>query len=144
VLLAPLTAACLAVAAHAYRLPEPYLYAILKTEGGSVGQAVHNKNGTDDLGPFQINTAWGPAIGRYWHVSVPRALEHVRDDGCANALIASAILKKMLIETRGDFPKAIGFYHSHTAALAATYRDAVLGTAEKLTHAAAKSAPARR
>ena len=143
-LLAPLTAACLAVAAHAYRLPEPYLYAILKTEGGSVGQAVHNKNGTDDLGPFQINTAWGPAIGRYWHVSVPRALEHVRDDGCANALIASAILKKMLIETRGDFPKAIGFYHSHTAALAATYRDAVLGTAEKLTHAAAKSAPARR
>jgi hypothetical protein len=144
VFLAPLTAVCLATAAHAYHLPETYLYAILKTEGGSVGQAVHNKNGTDDLGPFQINTAWGPAIGRYWHVSVPRALEHVRDDGCANALIASAILKKMLIETRGDFPKAIGFYHSHTAALAATYRDAVLGTAEKLTHAAAKSAPARR
>jgi hypothetical protein len=144
VFLAPLTAACLAVAAHAYHLPETYLYAILETEGGSVGQAVHNKNGTDDLGPFQINTAWGPAIGRYWHVSVPRALQHVRDDGCANALIASAILKKMLMETRGDFPKAIGFYHSHTAALAATYRNAVLGTAEKLTRAAAKSKPAKR
>ena len=142
--LAPLTAVCLAASAHAYHLPELYLHAILKTEGGQVGQQVHNTNGTYDLGPFQINTAWGPAIGRYWHVSVPRALEHVRDDGCANALIASAILKKMLIETRGDFPKAIGFYHSHTAALAATYRDAVLGTAEKLTHAAAKSAPARR
>ena len=143
-LLAPLTAACLAVAAHAYHLPEPYRYAILKTEGGRVGQAVHNKNGTDDLGPFQINTAWGPAIGRYWHVSVERALEHVRDDGCANAIIASAILKKALIETRGDFPKAIGFYHSHTPALAATYRNAVLEAAEKLTRGTAKPGPARR
>jgi hypothetical protein len=144
VFLAPLTAACLSVAAHAYHLPETHLYAILMTEGGHVGQAVLNKNGTYDLGPFQINTVWGPAIGRYWHVSVPRALEHVRDDGCANAMIASAILKKLLIETRGDFPKAIGFYHSHTAALAATYRNAVLGTAEKLTHAAAKSSPSKR
>jgi hypothetical protein len=144
VLLAPLTAACLSVAAHAYHLPEPHLYAILKTEGGHVGQAVLNKNGTYDLGPFQINTVWGPAIGRYWHVSVPRALEHVRDDGCANAMIASAILKKLLIETRGDFPKAIGFYHSHTAARAATYRDAVLNAAEKLSRGAAKSKPAKR
>ena len=143
-LLAPLTAVCLATAAHAYHLPETYLYAILKTEGGRVGQAVHNKNGTDDLGPFQINTAWGPAIGRYWHVSVPRALEHVRDDGCANAMIASAILKKLLIETRGNFPKAIGFYHSHSKARAESYRDAVLDAAGKLTRAAAKSSPARR
>jgi len=40
VLLAPLTAACLATAAHAYHLPETYLYAIMRTEGGQVGQAV--------------------------------------------------------------------------------------------------------
>ncbi len=142
--LAPLTAACLAAAAHSYHLPETYLYAILRTEGGRVGQAVHNTNGTDDLGPFQINTAWGPAIGRYWHVSVPRALEHVRDDGCANAIIASAILKKMLIETRGDFPKAIGFYHSHTPARAASYRDAVLDVAAKLVRGRAKTSQVRR
>ena len=119
--LAPLTAVCLAASAHAYHLPEVYLHAILTTEGGQVGQQVHNTNGTYDLGPFQINTVWGPAIGRYWHIPVTRALERVRDDGCANALIASAILKKMLIETKGDFPKAIGFYHSHTAARAAVW-----------------------
>jgi len=129
--LAPLTAACLAAAAHAYHLPEVYLYSIMQTEGGKVGQAVLNTNGTYDLGPFQINTSWGPAIGRYWNVSVPTALVHVRDNGCANALIASAILKKMLIETKGDFPKAIGYYHSHTPALAVKYRDMVLGRAEK-------------
>src|ERR1700733_12475056 len=142
--LAPLTAACIATAAHAYRLPETYLYAILKTEGGHVGQMVHNTNGTDDLGPFQINSAWGPAMGRYWRISVPRAIERVRDDGCANALIASAILKKMVIETKGDFPKALGLYHSHTAARAAIYRNAVLDAAAKFTKSAAKSGPGKR
>jgi hypothetical protein len=144
VFLAPLTAACLAASAHAYHLPELYLYAILKTEGGHIGQAVHNLNGTDDLGPFQINTSWGPAIGRYWHIPAPRALERVRDDGCANALIASAILKKLLIETKGNFPKAIGYYHSHTAPRAASYRDAVLDAAEKIAKGASKSRPAKR
>jgi len=144
VLLAPLTAFCLAASAHAYHLPEVYLHAILKTEGGQVGQQVRNTNGTYDLGPFQINTVWGPAIGRYWHIPATRALERVRDDGCANALIASAILKKMLIETKGDFPKAIGYYHSHTAALAASYRDIVFDVAEKFTKNASKSKPARR
>ena len=143
-LLAPLTAVCLAASAHAYHLPEVYLHAILKTEGGQVGQQVRNTNGSYDLGPFQINTAWGPAIGRYWHVPVPRALEWVRDNGCANALIASAILKKMLIETKGDLPKAIGYYHSHTAARAAQYRDMVLEAAEKTAKATPKASRAGR
>ncbi len=140
-MLAPLTAACLATAAHAYHLPEVYLYSIMRTEGGKVGQAVGNTNGTYDLGPFQINTSWGPAIGRFWHVSVPTALQHVRDDGCANAVIASAILRKMLIETKGDLPKAIGYYHSHTPALAAQYRNMVLDKAEKYAPAFRPSGP---
>ena len=75
---------------------------------------------------------------------MPRALEHVRDDGCANAVIASAILKKFLIETHGDFPKAIGFYHSHTPALAVSYRNLVLDKAAKYAKAASGSRPAKR
>jgi hypothetical protein len=140
-LLAPLTAACLATAAHAYQLPPIALYAILKTEGGHVGQIVHNRNGTDDLGPFQINTGWGPAIGRYWRMPVPQALERVKDDGCANAIIASAILRKFLNESRGDLPKAIGFYHSHSEGLAASYRIMVFLTAAEF---AADSRDSRR
>jgi len=42
----------------------------------------------------------------------------------------------MLIETKGDLPKAIGYYHSHTPALAAQYRTMVLEKAEKYTQAA--------
>jgi hypothetical protein len=141
-----LTAACLAAAAHSYRLPPVYLYAILETEGGRVGQAVANTNGSYDLGPFQINSAWGKAIGQYWRIPVPLALERVRDNGCANAIIAAAILKKALIETKGDYPKAIGFYHSHTEALAAVYRKTVLDTAAALLRPVtqARSAPLRR
>lgn len=132
-MLVPLTAVCLAAAAHAYHLPPVYLQAILTTEGGHVGQAVQNKNGTFDLGPFQINSAWGPAIGQYWHVTAQRGLQHVRDNGCANAMIASAILKKYVLEAKGDFPKAIGFYHSHTKELAETYRTSVIATALKMS-----------
>jgi hypothetical protein len=127
-LLAPLTAACIAAAAHSYQLPSTYMFAILKAEGGHVGQEVRNTNGTYDLGPFQINSSWGPAIAAYWHITVPQALAHVRDNGCANALIATAILKKYLIESKGDYAKAIGYYHSHTEALASVYRKAVLET----------------
>jgi hypothetical protein len=129
-MLAPLTAVCLTAASQAYQIPPNYLYSILTTEGGRVGEATLNRNGTEDLGPFQINSAWGPAAGKYWHISVPQAIVRVRDDGCANALIASAILRKFLIETRGDLPKAIGFYHSHSEAKAASYRTAVLAAAE--------------
>ncbi len=130
--LAPLTAACLVAAAGAYQLPPTYLYAILATEGGRVGQAVANPNGTSDLGPFQVNTIWGPAIARYWHVSIAQALERVRDDGCANAVIASAILRREFNQTRGDLPKALGFYHSHSASVAEPYRRKVLSVAEAL------------
>ena len=140
-LLAPLTAACLAAAAHSYQLPPVYLSAILKQEGGRVGQAVLNTNGTYDLGPFQINSSWGPAIGQYWHVSALRGLLFVRDNGCANATIAAAILKYYLRETKGDYPKAIGFYHSHTEALAAVYRKAVLATAATLLQPVAGPPP---
>jgi hypothetical protein len=131
-MLAPLTAICLAAAARAYQLPTVELYAILKTEGGHVGEAVADRNGSYDLGPFQINTIWGPAIGRYWHMPVPQALERVRDDGCDNAVIAAAIMRKLLNETRGNLPRAIGFYHSHTEPLAEAYRNTVLTAATAL------------
>jgi hypothetical protein len=131
-MLAALTGACLAAAAHAYQIPERDLYAILAVEGGRVGEAVVDGNGTRDLGPFQINTVWAPSIARYWKLSIPEALDRVRDDGCANAVIASAILKTCLIEAHGDYSNAIGLYHSHSAPLAIRYQDRVLRAAAEL------------
>jgi hypothetical protein len=130
--LIPLTAVCLAMAARAYQFPSINLYAILAVEGGRVGQAVEDKNGTSDLGPFQINTRWGPALGRYWRVSTAEALALVRDDGCANAIAAAAILKRAVNEAHGDLPAALGLYHSHSPDLAESYRERVLIFAENL------------
>jgi hypothetical protein len=134
-MLAPLTAACLAAAAHAYEIPQGYLYAILAVEGGRVGQAVLDSNGTSDLGPFQINTAWGPAIARYWGESVDQALARVRDDGCANAVIAAAILKECVAETHGDSRLAFGLYHSRNPELAEPYRRKALAALTVLGNA---------
>jgi hypothetical protein len=128
-ILAPLTAACLAAAAGAYRIPESSLYAILAVEGGRVGQSVADKNGTSDLGPFQINTRWGGSLALYWNLPVSEALERVRDDGCANAVAASAILKGVLNEANGDLATALGLYHSHSREDAQSYRERILAAA---------------
>jgi Transglycosylase SLT domain len=130
-LLVPLTAACIAMAARAYQLPSTYLYAILAVERGRVGQAVGNTDGTSDLGPFQVNTRWGPALGRYWRVSTAEALVRVRDNGCANAIAATAILKRAVNEAHGDLPTALEFYHSHSPDLAESYRERVLMTVKE-------------
>lgn len=127
-MLAPLTAAYLVAAAQAYQIPQSYLYAILAVEGGRVGQAVADRNGTSDLGPFQINTRWGPAVARFWGMPLEAALSRVQTDGCANSIIAAAILKGCLSETRGDLSAAVGLYHSHTAELAQRYRERVLNS----------------
>ncbi len=125
-ILAPLTAACLAAAAGAYRIPESYLYAILAVEGGRVGQSVADKNGTSDLGPFQINTRWGRSLALYWDLPVSEALERVRDDGCANAVAASAILKGVLNEAHGNLSIALGLYNSHSREHSTPYQAKVL------------------
>ncbi len=132
-MLAPLTAVCLAAAAHAYQIPQRYLYAILAVEGGRVGEAVHDKNGTSDLGPFQINTSWGIAIAHYWRLPIEAALIRVRDDGCANALVATAILRRCANETGGDLTTAVGLYHSHSARLAERYRAQALAALASMT-----------
>lgn len=132
-MLAPLTAACIATAAASYQLPPPALYAILATEGGQIGQAVPNKNGTSDLGPFQINTSWAKAFVQFW--ALPNrnaAVAELRDNGCANAVAASAILAGYRIEAQGDLQIALGFYHSHRADLADGYRRKVLDIAQHL------------
>jgi hypothetical protein len=132
-MLAPLTAVCLTAAAHAYQIPEHYLYGILAVEGGRVGESIEDANGTRDLGPFQVNSTWGSAIAQYWHVPHDRALDRVRDDGCANAIVATAILRSYANEARGDIPMAIGLYHSHSPRLAKQYRAKVVSALESMT-----------
>ena len=104
----PLTADCVLDAARVSGMPVAALFAILATEGGRTGEALSNKNGTWDLGPFQVNTV---------HLKELAAMgispDAVLRDGRVNAHAAAWLLRKEFRRT-GNLWQAIGAYHSRT------------------------------
>ncbi|MDA8232815.1 MAG: hypothetical protein M0006_15900 [Magnetospirillum sp.] len=112
-----LTVACLLNAAHDYFLPVDPLYSILQVEGGRSGLAKPNydRHGhvlSEDLGPFQVNTTWLPVFTVYWRQpSQAATYVRLRDDGCANAYAAAAILRYYLQQT-GTMDAAVARYHT--------------------------------
>ena len=118
-------AACLMLASQTYSVPPAVLVGIYKAEGGKVGQAVKNTNGTYDLGPMQINTLWMPDLAKRWGVSETTAKKWVRDDACTNVGVAAWILKGHLDET-GSLAKAISHYHSRTPRYGKKYKSRVI------------------
>ena len=104
----PLTADCVLDAARVSGMPVAGLFAILATEGGRMGEALSNKNGTWDLGGFQINTV---------HLKELAAMgispDAVLCDGRVNAHAAAWLLRKEYRRT-GNLWQAIGAYHSRT------------------------------
>lgn len=104
----PLTADCVLDAARVSGMPVAALFAILATEGGKTGEALSNKNGTWDLGPFQVNTVHLKELAAMG-IS-PRA---VLCDGRVNAHAAAWLLRKEYRRT-GNLWQAIGAYHSRT------------------------------
>ena len=56
---------CINQAAIAYHVPATLILSVLAVEGGAVGLASANKNGTVDYGPMQINSIWLSKIRLY-------------------------------------------------------------------------------
>ena len=104
----PLTTDCVLDAARVSGMPAAALFAILATEGGKTGEALSNKNGTWDIGPFQVNTV---------HLNELAAMgispDAVLRDGRVNAYAAAWLLRKEYRRT-GNLWQAIGTYHSRT------------------------------
>lgn len=115
--LKPLTAECLNRAAKAYSFHPDILLAILWVEGGSVGKNSRaNKNGTYDIGPYQLNSIHRKAINDLGFTE-----DEVRNDGCVNVTIAAWHLRKILppekeaeIHDEDSYLSAIANYHSAT------------------------------
>lgn len=118
-------AVCIFAAAQTYSVPAPVILGILHVEGGRVGQAVLNTNGTYDLGPMQINTIWMPELARHWQVSQSQATQMVRDDACINIGVGAWILRKKMNDT-GSLYQGIAWYHSATPRFGHKYREKVL------------------
>lgn len=122
----PLTAACVVDAARASGMPVAALFAILATEGGKTGEALSNRNGTWDLGPFQINTV---------HLNELTAMgispDAILRDGRVNVYAAAWLLRKEYRRT-GDLWQAIGTYHSRTPQRRDAYVRRVKANLERL------------
>lgn len=122
----PLTAACVVDAARASGMPVAALFAILATEDGKTGEALSNRNGTWDLGPFQINTIHLKDLA-----AMGIAPESVLRDGRVNAYAAAWLLRQEYRRT-GDFWQAIGTYHSRTPQRRDAYVRRVKANLERL------------
>lgn len=92
---------------------EKTLWGLRDQEAGWLGAEVGNTNGSQDLGPLQVNSGWVKRISAL----VGRPQTDVRawlvHDPCFNAGAARWIFLSALQST-GDFWKAVGVYHSPT------------------------------
>lgn len=137
---APLLA-CMAFVAQAYALPQRVLPAIQAVEGGGPGIVHHNTDGSDDLGPMQVNTIWLPVLARVAELPAEDVRDRLLTRPCFNVAAAGLILRTYLDETRGNLLRAIGNYHSHTPLLNLRYQTRVLRSAAALFQ---PYAPSRR
>lgn len=126
-------AICIFAASQTYTVPVEVLLGIMHVEGGRVGQAVKNTNGSYDLGPMQINTLWVKELASHWNVSEQAALRLVRDDACVNVGVGAWILRKKINDT-GSLMGGIAGYHSLTPGIGTRYRAKVLRAIPKYSY----------
>jgi soluble lytic murein transglycosylase-like protein len=99
---------CINTAAIEYHVPALLVIAVLKIEGGRVGMANVNKNGTVDYGPMQINSSWLKDLVHYGYTA-----HDIQYDPCMNVNAGAWILAQE-IANDGRIWKGVGNYHSHT------------------------------
>lgn len=124
--------ACMVAAASFYHLPPRVLPSIQHVEGGKPGIIRADQDGSADLGVMQVNTLWVPRLAAVTGMSKDAVLTRLIYDPCFNIAAAGAIMRVYLNETGGDLLRAVGYYHSHTPALASAYQMKVLGAATQL------------
>lgn len=115
---------CIRKAAKGTRWLERTLWGLRDQEGGWIGAAVANTNGTHDLGPLQVNSWWVPKISALVGRPEPHVRYWLQNDACFNAEVARWIFLSGLSVT-GDYWQAIGIYHSPTAWRQARYAKSV-------------------
>lgn len=141
----PLTAACIAVAASLFQVPEPTLWTILKVEGGRVGACTPQANGTHDCGPAQVNAeTWVPQLAALLHRPGDEIFAKLRDDGCFNIWAAAYVLSIDLKQAGGDLWEASGLYHSATPVYKVRYQSRLIAAYEQLFGVHRRAAPGGR
>lgn len=122
----PRIVACVRQAARGHDWLEKTLWGLRYQEAGWLGAEVANANGTHDLGPLQINSAWVPRIARLVGRPEQQVRYWLRYDACFNADVARWIFLSGL-KASGDYWKAVGIYHSPTGWRQRAYAAKVAG-----------------
>ena len=105
------TVACIVQAEADYGIPMLLIEAVYLTEGGKVGYAVRNKNGSYDVGPMQINWGKHSTWGRYFERTYGLDIKRLAWDTCANFRAGAYVLRKAYAQT-GNWDRAVAVYHA--------------------------------
>lgn len=98
---------CSLSASIKYAIPANVMLAIAEEEGGQPGQWVENKNGTQNVGAMQFNTAYIDELSNYG-VTV----DHVASQSCYAYDLAAWRIKQHIDNDTGDIWMRIANYHS--------------------------------
>ncbi len=115
---------CINQAAVTYFVPAKVIISVLAVEGGRVGMASPNKNGTFDYGPMQINSIWLPTIAPYGYTR-----DQIQYDPCVNVMVGAWILSNKIsaiAANSNDYWRGVAGYHSATPNLNSRYQTKVL------------------
>jgi len=123
---------CMLIVAATAGLPPRVLPVIQTIEGGAIGMARPDSNGTKDLGVMQVNTLWLPALAARAGLSEAETKSRMLGDPCFNIAAAALILRTYLAAEHGDLLLAVGDYHSHTPILNTAYAALAERTARQL------------
>lgn len=110
---------CINQAAITYFVPAKVIISVLKTEGGRVGLAKPNKNGTIDYGPMQINSIWLKKIAPFGYTQ-----QQIQYDPCVNVMVGTWILSREIASAQ-NYWQGIANYHSHTIKFNQSYQQKV-------------------
>jgi DNA polymerase III delta prime subunit len=92
---------------------------VLVTEGGRVGSAIQNKNGSVDYGPMQINSCWLPMLQTYGYTQ-----QQIQYDPCINVQVGTWILSKNIAQA-ATLWRGVGNYNSKKPNLNIRYQNKV-------------------
>jgi hypothetical protein len=124
--------ACMLAVSAVLHLPPRVLPAIQAVEGGGIGVARINANGTEDLGLMQVNSLWLPVLSRHTGLTREALRERLVQDGCFNVAVAGAIMHLYLREAGGNLLAAVGNYYSHTPLRHQAYQERVTAAAARM------------
>lgn len=108
---------CIQQASAIYGVPRRDIVALLKNEGGRPGIAVQDANGTQDLGPMQVNTCHLPTLREFGY-----SYKLLKYNPCANVMAGTWVFARCLAAT-GNLIAASACYNAGTGDMQAAWAD---------------------